>query len=75
MFENIKQFFVDSWKKILITLAAAVVTFVLLKFVVAPFLSPTVVSTVGALVVGYLVWTRVALWEVQALAKKAGINL
>jgi len=75
MFETIKNFFVTSWKKLLMALAAAIISFILLKFVLAPFLGLTLVSTVGALLIGWLVWSRVALWEVNALAKKAGINL
>lgn len=75
MFETIKNFFVNSWKKLLLTLIAVIISFVLLKFVLAPFLGLSVVSIVGALLIGWLVWSRVALWEVNALAKKAGINL
>jgi len=75
MFESIKKFFVNYWKKIVVSFIAAVVSFLLLKFVLAPFLGLTVVSTAGAILIGYLVWTKVALWEINALAKKAGINL
>jgi hypothetical protein len=75
MFETIKNFFVTSWKKLLLALAAAVASFLLLKFILAPFLGLTVVSTAGAILVGWLVWSKVALWEVEALAKKAGIDL
>jgi hypothetical protein len=75
MFETIKNFFVNNWKKLLAAIAAAVLSFFLLKYVLAPFLSLTVVATVGAVAVGYLVFTRVALWEIQALAKKAGIDI
>ena len=75
MFEAIKNFFVGSWKKLVVSAIAVVVSFLLLKFVLAPFLGLSVVSSVGALLIGWLVWSRVALWEVNALAKKAGINL
>lgn len=75
MWEKILAFFSTSWKKLLAALAAAIVSFFLLKFVLAPFLGLTVVSTVGALLIGWLVWSKVAFWEIQALAKKAGINL
>jgi uncharacterized protein involved in cysteine biosynthesis len=75
MFESIKNFFAGNWKKLLVALGAAIVSFFLLKFILAPFLGLTVVATVGALLIGYLVWSRVALWEIQALAKKVGINL
>ena len=75
MFESIKSFFVENWKKLLAAIAAAVVTFFLLKYVLATFLSLTVVATVGAIAVGYLVFTKVAFWELKALAKKAGIDI
>ena len=75
MFEAIKNFITTNWKKLLAAIAAAVISFFLLKFVLAPFLGLTVVSTAGAILIGYLVWSRVAFWEIQALAKKVGINL
>lgn len=75
MFDAIKNFLTEHWKKLLAALAATIISFFLLKFVLAPFLGLTVVSTAGAILVGYLVWSRVAFWEIQALAKKAGIDL
>ena len=75
MFETIKNFLVSNWKKLLASIAAALLAFVLLKYVVAPFLGLTVVSVAGALVAGWLVWSKVAFWEIEQLAAKAGIKL
>jgi hypothetical protein len=75
MFDNIKKFFVTNWKKLAVAAVATVVAYVLLRYVLAGLLSLAVVSTAGAIGVGYLVYTRVALWEIKALAAKLGIKL
>lgn len=71
MFEAIKNFFVENWKKLLTSLGAAFVSFLLLKFILAPLFSLTFACTLAALGVGYLVFTKVALWEIEKVVDKA----
>jgi len=75
MFETIKNWFINNWKKLLASVGAFVLSFLLFKFVLAPLLTLTVVSIGGAVAVALLVWFRVAWWEIQALAGKAGVKL
>ena len=56
-----------DWKKMAWAAGAGVVTFLLLAFVVHPILSLWWVYVIGAIAVGYLVYTRVAMWEIQKL--------
>ncbi len=75
MFEKIKQFFANSWKKLALSAGTGVAVFLLLKFAVSSLLSLTAVAVAGGLAAAYLVYTRVALWEVRKLADKIGVKL
>ena len=71
MFTSIKNWFSDNWKKLLMAFGAAVFSFLFLKFVLAPLFSLAVACALAAIGVGYIVFTKVALWEIQKLVDKA----
>ncbi len=75
MFDKIKQFVLARWKKAVVSVGAGVVASLVLRFVIPSLLSLGVVSTAGGFVVAYLVWTRVALWEIRELAAKVGVKV
>ena len=58
-------------KKLLWSVGAAVVSYVLLAFVVKPILSLNVIYLAGAVAVGYIVYTKVAMWEIQKVVDGA----
>lgn len=70
MFSSITTWFSENWKKILAGVGAAFLSFLLLKFVIAPLLSLTVACVLASLGVGYLVFSKVALWEIQRVIDK-----
>lgn len=72
----IKGFFLGifpnfDWKKFLWALAAGVVTYLLFAFVIRYIFTMQIVYVAGAVAVGYLVYTRVAMWEIQKLLDQA----
>ncbi len=63
-----------NWKKLLYAAVAALVVFALLMGFGA-LLSEYIVYALLALAVGAVVYFRVALWEIQAVAAKLGVKL
>lgn len=54
--------------KLIATAVAAVAAFLLVKLLVAPILlTPLNVAIATGLFAGYVVWTRVAAWEIDKL--------
>lgn len=65
----VKELF-QKYQKLVYAVLAAVLAYVLLAYVVPAFLSVKVVSLAGAVVIGYLVYTKVALWEIKKVFSK-----
>jgi hypothetical protein len=59
-----------NWGKLAASAGIAVAAFLVLKFVVPALLSATLVALVGGGVVGYLVYSKVTIAELEALIKK-----
>jgi hypothetical protein len=60
-----------DYKKAALAAGAAVVAYLILAYLVPTLLSVHVVAAAGAVACGYIVYTRVALWEVQKLYDEA----
>lgn len=90
-FENVGNFFKNvlhvilpnpDWKKIAWAAGLGVASFFLLGFVIPAVLSVKLIAIAGAVAVGYLVYTKVAMWEIERalkaakdLAAQAGVKL
>lgn len=62
---------VDSpmFKKVVATTVATGGSYLVLRYLVPHLLSVNVVSIAGAGAVGYIVWTKLALWEIDRIVK------
>lgn len=67
MFDNTKKWLGENWKKIVLSVVAAAAAGVLLKYVIPHLLSTTVVAVGGGLAVGYIVWAKVKLSDLQKI--------
>lgn len=91
MLEKLKKFLLGllhqvlpnpDWKKLAWAAGLGVVSFFVLRFLLPLVLSQTVISLAGAVAVGYLIYHKVAMWEIEKqltavkdLAAKAGVKL
>lgn len=60
-----------DWKKLAWAAGCGVASFFLLGYIVPAVLSVKVVSIAGACVVAYLIYTKVAMWEIEKLVAAA----
>jgi hypothetical protein len=69
MFENEIDWLKEHWKKVAVTIASTLVSFVLLHYAIPLLFGIEIVSVLGAIAVGYYVYTRVSLAEFEAIIK------
>lgn len=58
-----------DWKKIAWSAGCGVASFFVLKYLLPVVFSVGVVALVGACAVGYLVYSKVAMWEIERVVK------
>lgn len=75
MLESVIEVMKQKWKKLCWAGGTAAASYGLLAYVVPELLSVRVVSLGGAGVVGYLVYTKVAQWEIDKLLAGAKVEV
>ena len=72
IFTKVVDWAKSVWLKVAVSALAAVLTFVLLKFVVGHLISVTIVDFAAAGVAAWLAWVHIALWEAKKVIAAAG---